>query len=166
MQTSDGGNVQRGHEIFTKAQCASCHRVGVHGESVGPDLTNLAQRFSLREMIESTIDPSKVIPARYASKTIQTVTGNQITGMAVEQSDGSYFILQSNGQRVRVKADEISQIKDSRVSAMPHGLLDNLSESEINDLFAFLSQRPTATVADSEGVRSGARFDAGDILVR
>ena len=86
--------------------------------------------------------------------------------MAVEQSDGSYFILQSNGQRVRVKADEISQIKDSRVSAMPHGLLDNLSESEINDLFAFLSQRPTATVADSEGVRSGARFDAGDILVR
>jgi len=166
VQTSDGGSVKRGHEVFTKAQCASCHRVGVHGESVGPDLTNLAQRFSLREMIESTVDPSKVIPARYASKTIQTVSGNQITGMAIEQADGSYFVLQSNGQRVRVKSDEISQIKDSKISAMPHGLLDNFSESEINDLFAFLSQRPEASVAESQGIRSDARFDASNLLLR
>ena len=166
IQTSNGGDVVRGHEIFTKAQCASCHRVGAHGESVGPDLTNLAQRFSLREAVESTVDPSKVIPARYASKTILTNDGNQFTGMAVKQADGSYFILQSDGRRVRVNANEVSQIKDSKVSAMPHGLLDNFSEIEINDLFAFIMQKPAASVADSRATTSGGQLDAGGLLMR
>ena len=161
IQTSDGGNATRGHEIFTKAQCASCHRIGVHGESVGPDLTNLAQRFSLREAVESTIDPSRVVPSRYASKTILTTDGNQVTGMAVRQADGSYFVLQSDGRRVRVKANEVSQVRDSKVSAMPHGLLDNFSEVEINDLFTFMMQQPEATVADS-----GDQLEAGQLQMR
>ena len=166
IQTSEGGDPVRGHEIFNKAQCASCHRVGVHGESVGPDLTNLAQRFSLREAVESTVDPSKVVPARYASKTIVTVDGDQITGMAVEQANGSYSILQSDGRQIRVNANEISQIRESRVSAMPHGLLDNFSEVEINDLFAFMMQQPAASVADSRTNTSDARLGSGDLLIR
>ncbi len=166
LQTSDGGDIKRGHELFTKAQCASCHRVGVYGESGGPDLTNLAQRFSLREIIESTINPSKVIPARYASKIIQTIDGDQFSGMAVKQADGSYFILQSDGSRIRVKANEVSQVKDSQVSAMPHGLLDDLSESEINDLFAFMMQKPAANVADSQLPVTSSRLDQGGLLLR
>ena len=166
LQTSDGGNVSRGHAVFTKAQCASCHRVGVHGESFGPDLTNLAQRFSMREVVESTINPSKVIPARYASKTILTTDGDQFTGMAIKQADGSYFILQSDGRRLRVKATEVSQVKDSKVSAMPHGLLDSFSEVEINDLFAFMMQQPAANVANARPAGSDARLDTGNRLMR
>ena len=168
IQTSASGDVRRGHEIFTKAQCASCHRVGTHGESVGPDLTNLAQRFSMREAVESTIDPSKVVPPRYASKTILTVDGNQFSGMAVKQADGSYFMLQSDGSRVRVQANQISQISESKVSAMPLGLLDNLSESEINDLFAFMmQQQPAASVANSRTITSeGTLLQPGGLLMR
>jgi len=166
LQASDGGSASRGHAVFTKAQCANCHRVGVHGESFGPDLTNLSQRFSMREVVESTINPSKVIPARYASKTILTTDGDQFTGMAIKQADDSYFILQSDGRRLRVKATEVSQAKDSKVSAMPHGLLDNFSEVEINDLFAFMMQKPEANVANARPVGSDSRLDAGNTLMR
>ena len=138
IETSTAGNAQRGHALFTKAQCATCHAFNGEGQGVGPDLTSLAQRFSVREVIESTIEPSKVISDRYASKKILTVDGDQFTGMTIEQSDGSFLVLQSDGKRVRVAASDIEEIRDSAVSAMPTGLLDNLSVSEVNDLFAYL----------------------------
>ncbi|MEM9939951.1 MAG: c-type cytochrome [Planctomycetota bacterium] len=132
------GSSARGKHLFLTAQCASCHQMGNLGEGSGPDLTNLANRFSIREVLESTVNPSQVISDRYASKKILTVDGNQFNGMAVEQADGSYFVLQQDGSRIRIAADDIDEIQESKISAMPSGLLDNLTESEIKDLFAFL----------------------------
>ena len=143
------GNSVMGHDAFVKAQCANCHHFNGEGQSVGPDLTNLAHRFSVREVIESTVDPSKVIPDRYASKTILTSDGIQISGMAIQQPDGSYFVLQSDGTGVQVAANNVAEIKESPVSAMPQGLLDNLSVSEINNLIAYLMQSG-GSLADSD----------------
>lgn len=134
----DEADMARGHELFAKAQCAKCHRVGNSGQNIGPDLTNLAQRFSVREAIESTLDPSKVIPDRYSSKKILTIDGGQFNGMAVKQPDGSYFVLQQDGRRIRIMKDDIESIAESTVSAMPEGLLDGLSPQEVNDLFAYM----------------------------
>lgn len=138
LESSEPGNAQRGHKIFTTAQCAKCHQFEKTGQGIGPDLTSLVQRFSLREAIESTIDPSHVVPDRYASKKILTTDGNQFSGMAVLQADGAYSVLQSNGERVRIAADEIEAVSESSTSAMPEGLLDPFSISEINDLFSYL----------------------------
>ncbi|MFK7769930.1 MAG: HEAT repeat domain-containing protein [Mariniblastus sp.] len=150
MVTAD---TKRGHDLFAKAQCATCHRFNGQGQSVGPDLTNLSQRFSLREVVESTIDPSKVIPDRYASKKILTVDGTLFTGMAIKQADGSFFVLQSDGKKIRIAADDVEEVKDSKLSAMPNGLLDGLSEAEVNDLFGYLmstqSQNQTANASQS-----------------
>lgn len=138
VEQAGTGDLHRGREVYTKAQCANCHQFANHGQGLGPDLTSLAQRFSLREAIESTMNPSHVIPDRYASKKIVTVDGNQFSGMAVLQADGSYFVLQSDGKRIRIAAEDIEDVKESSTSAMPEGLLDSLSISEINDLFTFL----------------------------
>ena len=147
---SDGpGNLEEGHAVFVKAQCANCHHFDGTGQAVGPELTSLAQRFSLREVIESTIEPSKVIPVRYASKTSLTNDGTQFTGMAIEQPDGSYFVLQSDGKRIRIAADDVDEIKSNSKSAMPEGLLDDLSVAEVKSLFAYLL-KPTGQTASME----------------
>ena len=149
--TVNGGDVDNGHQLFSKAQCAACHRVGDTGQSVGPDLTNLAQRFSVREALESTLIPSKVISDRYSSKTIVTVDGNQFNGMAIKQPDGSYFVLQQDAKRIRIMPQDIDEIADSKVSAMPEGLLDGLSPSEINDLFAYIMTTAPRTANAAAG---------------
>ena len=143
------GNASRGAALFTQAQCATCHTANGTGTSVGPDLTNLAGRFSLREAVESTIDPSAVVPDRYASKTIRTIDGLTISGMAMKQSDDSWLVLQSDGQRIRIQPDDVEAIKDHPHSAMPEGLLDQLSQSEVADLFAYLLQSSDRTAATS-----------------
>ncbi len=145
LETEGLGDANRGGHLFTKAQCATCHQMGTMGQNVGPDLTSLAQRFSTREILESTLDPSKVVADRYSSKIVLTADGKQFNGMAINQSDGAIVVLQSDGKRVRIPAEDIEAVKPSAVSAMPTGLLDGLSESEVADLMAFLMQRANAT---------------------
>ena len=42
---ASAGNPEIGEKVFAKAQCINCHRYGERGESLGPDLTTVSQRF-------------------------------------------------------------------------------------------------------------------------
>ena len=128
------------------------------GQNSGPDLTSLAQRFSTREVLDATLEPSKLISDRYASKIVLSTDGQQYSGMAMEQSDGAYVILQSDGKRIRIPAEKIEEVRESQVSVMPSGLLDNLSMSEIADLVAFMMNR------DEEMAESKSQTDEPMIL--
>jgi putative heme-binding domain-containing protein len=138
------GVPSRGASVYVKAQCAKCHRFQAQGEAVGPDLTTLSSRFTRKELVESIIHPSHVISSQYASKTVLTKTGRQISGLVVPGSADETVILQSNGEKVTVKADDIEATKPSKVSSMPEGLLDPLTLEEIADLFAYLEGRTRA----------------------
>lgn len=150
------GDAERGHLLFSKAQCANCHRFGSFGDSTGPDLTSIASRFSHRELIESVIDPSKVVSDQYRTQTILTQDGQQFTGMLVRESDG-YTVLQSDGKKIEIADSEVDQIKQDKVSAMPEGLLDDLSPEEIRDLFAYMLSSNPERVADKNEEDSTTR---------
>src|SRR5207245_6839918 len=51
----------RGRKLFAEAQCFACHRFDNEGGANGPDLTGTAGRFSVRDLLESIVEPSKVI---------------------------------------------------------------------------------------------------------
>ena len=144
------GNHRQGQELFTTVQCAKCHRIGTIGNSVGPDLNSLAQRFSHREVIEAILLPSAFISDRYQSKIILTRSGDQHAGMAIEQPDGGYVLLRSDSIRIRIEKDDIEEMRDSDVSAMPTGLLDELSPQQVSDLMAFLMQPSGVIASDNQ----------------
>ena len=139
------GDPQRGESVFSKAQCIKCHRFGGRGEGVGPDLTTVSQRFQRKEILESLMFPSQVISDQYASKTIVTEEGRTFTGIVAPLGTDSVVVLQSNGQKVTISKDEISETAASRTSAMPEGLLNELSLDEIADLFSYLGTAPKGT---------------------
>ena len=117
---------------------------------MGPDLTGLGNRFSLRESIESTVHPSKAISDRYQAKTILTVDGRVMNGIARRQADESYLVWLKDGRSVTVAPSEVEELKESKQSTMPEGLLDSLTTSEINDLFAYLLEPRRESVDTSE----------------
>ncbi len=139
-------SAERGAAVFAKAQCAKCHRHGERGESLGPDLTTVAQRFQKREILESILHPSQVISDQYASRTVQLQDGRSLTGMTVEQADGSLVVLHTDGQKSTVAKEDIETIEPSKKSSMPDGLLNTLTLEEIADLFAHLMQPPRTSV--------------------
>src|SRR6185295_16637107 len=141
LTTSQGshGNTTRGAAIFEKAQCVKCHRFRDRGDTVGPDLTTVSQRFQKKEILESILFPSQVISDQYASQTLVTTTGKKYFGMVAPAGDGSLVVLEPNGHKVTVPKDEIEETERSKKSAMPDGLLNNLTMEEIADLFAYLT---------------------------
>lgn len=132
------GEASRGASIFTRAQCAKCHRFGGQGESFGPDLTNIGNRFTRKELLESIIYPSHTISSQYASKTIRTIDGRTVSGLVVPGAAGETVVVQQNGEKITLASNEIEETKPSKVSSMPAGLLDPLTLQDIADLFTYL----------------------------
>ena len=90
--------------------------------------------------------PNQVVSDQYASQ-IVTAGGKTYTGIAARNPDGSMTVLQSDGQKVELAADEIEDVQASKVSAMPEGLLNRLTLEQIADLFAFLMNAPEPKIA-------------------
>jgi len=148
IEKSGLGDAVAGRHVFAKANCAACHRMGNQGQTGGPELTDIASRFSIREAIESTVNPSKFVSNRYRTKKILTVDGIVHEGMTIAQTDSSYVLLNQEGKRIRIDANDVQETGDSSHSAMPEGLLDGLSMTEIRDLMAYMMKQSHSTLAD------------------
>jgi len=150
LTSGDGarnGSTAKGAEIFTKAQCVKCHRYGDKGERMGPDLTAVTRRFTRKELLTSIYYPSHVISDQFASQIVTTTNGRQLVGIVAAGGSGEKVILQANGEKVTLRSNEIDEITRSKISSMPEGLLNTLTQEEIADLFAYLSTAPAQNVA-------------------
>jgi putative heme-binding domain-containing protein len=139
-----GRDFDRGRAMFAAANCYGCHRFVNEGGSVGPDLTALAGRFSSADILESILDPDKVISDQYAAIVVQTVDGKVITGRLVNQGGGKIMVntnMLDPGAMEQIKRTDIEELKPASVSMMPKGLLDTLHEDGVLDLMAFLLSR-------------------------
>jgi putative heme-binding domain-containing protein len=134
----------RGRKLFGEANCFSCHRYDNEGGAQGPDLTAAGGRFSVRDLIESIVEPSKEISDQYAAVIIATTDGKVVTGRIVNYSGDNMMVmtnmLDPNGL-VTVKHTQVEEIKPSKVSMMPEGLLDVFQPDEVADLLAYLIAR-------------------------
>ncbi len=132
-------NTNRGAEIF-RSQCAACHRLGPDGGAIGPDLTGIAGRFDRRTILESIIDPWKVVADPYRIATATLRSGEIVSGRVLGD-DGTTLSIEMNpvepgAVRKVPKADTISL---ALTSVMPPGLANTLSAEELLDLLSFLT---------------------------
>ncbi len=139
-----GRNFARGKEMFAAANCFSCHRYDDQGGALGPDLTGVSGRFSSRDLLESIVDPSKVISDQYAAVTVVTEDGVAVTGRIVNLA-GDTMKLNTNmlnpDEQVTIDRRKVEEMFLAKTSMMPNGLLNTLKEDEILDLLAYLLSR-------------------------
>jgi putative heme-binding domain-containing protein len=139
-----GRDFDRGRQMFGAANCFACHRFDNQGGAVGPDLTALSGRFSARDILESVVEPSKVISDQYAAVTILTLDGRVVTGRIVNLAGDAFRVSENMldpGNLTSVDRKQIDEIVPSKLSMMPQGLLDTLNEEEVLDLMAYLLSR-------------------------
>ncbi|MCO8121362.1 c-type cytochrome [Stieleria sp. TO1_6] len=141
------GDAERGKLAFNKANCAQCHRFGNHGESIGPDMSGIARRFTKREIVESILYPAHVVSDQYSSKKILTLEGKVLIGMVSEQSDGTLVVRDARNNISMVRPGDVDQILPDTSSIMPSGLIDELTLTEISDMMAYLGVVPAAEIA-------------------
>lgn len=136
-----GRSFENGRRTFSAAQCIVCHRLGRTGGGTGPNLTNLGTRFSLHDMVDTIVDPSRTIPGRYLATVLVTSSGEAFTGREIATSDGLVTLMTDPvdpTKRIHVKQADIVERSESPISMMPSGLLNTLNEREVLDLLAYL----------------------------
>jgi putative heme-binding domain-containing protein len=91
----DPRNLTRGRRLFNEVGCAQCHRMGREGGVVGPDLTTVASRFDRRALLESLVEPSRVIAENYRNMMLTLKTGAIHDGRIVSE-DSKSIVLATN----------------------------------------------------------------------
>jgi putative heme-binding domain-containing protein len=139
-----GRNFENGKKMYSAARCVICHRYGNDGGATGPDLTQAAGRFAVKDLIEAIADPSRVISDQYKTTVISTSDGEIITGRIV-RDDGQDLVLATDpeiaSKTVKIARKDIEEQKPSAVSLMPRELLNGLNQDEVLDLLAYVLSR-------------------------
>ena len=134
-------SAEKGKAAFTKAQCIVCHRFGNEGGLIGPDLSAVASRFDRRALLESIIEPSKVIDEKFRNTLFTMKDGSSVSG-TVEGEDDKTVVVRENpfAEKSTVLSKQLVQRREgSAISPMPSGLINGLTAEEVMDLLGLLS---------------------------
>jgi putative heme-binding domain-containing protein len=143
-----GRNFRNGQRMYAAARCIACHRFDGEGGATGPDLSQVAGRFNLKDLCESIVAPSKVVSDQYRASVVTTDSGKIYTGRIVNEAKDKVTILldpEDSTKIAEVKKSAIEEVKPSPVSLMPEGLLKQLNDNEVLDLLAYLLSRGDPT---------------------
>lgn len=146
------GDPRRGAILFHQPflACAKCHAVGQVANlpvtapsqlTLGPDLAKLGKEATAEALVESILDPSKVIRKGFESVVVQTTDGKTVTGLLVEET-ADKLVLRDVGQGgllVTLSKAQIEERVSGKVSIMPAGQVNALAgRSQFLDLARYL----------------------------
>ena len=140
----------------TKGGCAACHVVNGHGGLLGPDLSEIGFRRSLKFLLESLTDPSAHIAAEYRSAVVVPVSGGSVQGVVLNEDDYSIQLRDMSGAlRGFLKADLKDFERDSK-SLMP-SYRSVLSEKELERRSRLYELSAGESASFDNGIRGGCR---------
>lgn len=131
----DAGDAKRGQQLYEERMCHRCHSTSTR---IGPDLTGVASRLSREDLFLAILDPSRDISPTYLPKQLTTKSGATYTGFMVYDAPTAKLVQTGPDTTVRLTGDEVTSVTDTRVSLMPAGLLNGLTDPELADFYAFL----------------------------
>jgi putative heme-binding domain-containing protein len=150
-EVGKGRDFNSGKAAFNDSQCIACHRFVNEGGSVGPELTGTSSKYSRRDMLDSLLNPSKVVSDQFQNTTVVKKDGDDVTGRIIDENAERIIVLPNMlapEVTVAVPIAEIARREPSKISPMPTGLLNNMSKEEILDLLAYLESMGKATAAN------------------
>lgn len=137
------GDPVRGAAIFyaRAMACSTCHSVGDRTGAIGPDLAKLDRKATDASLVESLLDPSKVISPLYATVVVQLNDGRTLKGLPVEEND-EQLVLRDSAQPeklIAIRKSEIEDRKQPQQSIMPAGQINQLANrQQFLDLVRYL----------------------------
>ncbi|MFO1514314.1 MAG: c-type cytochrome, partial [Verrucomicrobiota bacterium] len=140
-EVATGRDFESGKAAFNDAQCIQCHRFDNQGGSVGPELTGVSSKYSRSVILESILDPSKVVSDQFQNFNIVKKDGDDVSGRITDENKERLIILPNMlapEATVEVPLADIASRQPSKVSPMPNGLLNQLTADEILDLLAYI----------------------------
>ncbi|HYM09659.1 MAG TPA: c-type cytochrome [Bryobacterales bacterium] len=143
------GDAAHGKIVYeTKGGCAACHAIDGRGGTLGPDLSEIGLRRSLKFLRESLVDPGAAVEREYRTVTVVLPDGAKITGIRLNEDDYSVQLRDTAGNLRSFLTSEVEVEQEGEVevegprkvtrSLMPaYGTA--LTAGEMDDLVAYLN---------------------------
>lgn len=126
-----------GRKLFSQ-RCSSCHQLYGDGNTLGPDLTG-SGRGELDYLLENILYPNALVPSGYQLTTVKLIDGRTLAG-TVSYLTSQHVALNVAGadEPIKIEASEIASLTKSSQSIMPSGLVNDLNDGQMLDLFGYL----------------------------
>ena len=136
--TRSHGDIGHGELLFTKANCVACHTVSMDEKQKGPFLGNISKTYKRNELAASILQPSKTIAQGFKTNIILDVDGRMVTGYVTEESANHVMMRDSEGKEFAFSKDDIEARKESLVSSMPEGLIEDYTVHDLASILDYL----------------------------
>lgn len=153
------GDPNAGRLVFMSdtANCKSCHHVGLeeHADSFtkGPNLAGVSVDNSLESIIESVLWPQRTVKKGFELTAILLDDGRVVSGYVASQTDNTMTIRDIlTGKSTKVDKASVEEF-GSTGSAMPFGVANHLTRSQLRNLIAYLDSLNTP-LGDSQSRHS------------
>jgi putative membrane-bound dehydrogenase-like protein len=133
---ADTGNPYEGRKLFN-ASCSKCHTLFAQGGQIGPDLTTY-KRDDIHNMLLNIVNPSAELREGFETVLIATNDGRTLNGFLVDQDSQVVVLRGIDGQTVTIARTQIDELLPQRKSLMPEGILKEMTEQQVRDLFGYL----------------------------
>jgi len=129
------GDADHGKAVYEKRACHRCHSASGR---LGPELAGAATRFSRDDLFGAIVDPNKEVAPPYQTTEVVTEDGQVYNGLVVYESPDTTMLQTGPDTVVRVGGVRKDRMRKSSVSLMPVGLLNDATDRDLSDLYAYL----------------------------
>ena len=136
------GDSTRGKRLFfetASVSCKNCHRIQKEGKEVGPELTTIGKKLTRPQLLESILEPSKLIDPKYVTYVAELDDGRLLTGVLMSKDETEVVLKDAQDKSHRISAKQIEQLVPQRQSLMPDLLFRDLTAAQVADLLEYLS---------------------------
>ncbi len=137
------GDPAAGRLVYkSKGACAACHAIKGKGGSLGPDLSEIGLRRTVRFLRESLTDPAAFVADNFRSVTVVPSAGGVVRGIRLNEDDYSVQLRDAGESPRSFLKRNLKELRADRESLMPsYG--STLSQREIDDLVAYMNSLRT-----------------------
>ncbi len=133
------GDAKAGMRLFTQQGCIACHSTDLTAEQKGPYLGAAGAKFNRDYLIESVLDPSKVVAQGFQTVVFSMKSGPDQMGFVTGEADAVITLRGITGQITKVARAEVKEEKHLPQSMMPPGLAAGLTTEQFTDLVEYLA---------------------------
>ncbi len=137
------GDAQKGEALFKAQACVACHTTADGQFPRGPHLVDIGKRYKTDELLESILKPSAKIAQGYETYRFEMTDGRVFTGFVVSERADATLIREATGEQRELSRKTIETRTMTKQSAMPEGLVSNLTAQQLGDLVAYLRSLET-----------------------
>ena len=132
------GDVELGKRLYVQQGCVACHSVDPAAEQKGPYLGAAGAKFSREYLVESILEPGKVVAQGFQTAMFRMKDGSSQIGFVVGEADGVVTLRNIAGVASTLRRADVAEQTILPQSLMPAGLAANLNADEFAALVEYL----------------------------